>query len=100
VTYRIGPGADILTQADDYRASYGEWASGYDLVGAMAVEVARLRKELKIRQEQLDLACRCLRGQIAAMQEAGDAVAYVQSMLAAGRLAEAEGALDTKGATG
>jgi len=37
------------------------------------VEIVRLREELTILQGSLDLACRCLRGQTATMQSAGDA---------------------------
>jgi hypothetical protein len=76
----------LEVQDDCPTEAAAEFANADALAAALA--------ELTILQGSLDLACRCLRGQTAAMQEAGDAVAYVESMLAAGRLAEAEGTLD------
>ncbi len=40
-------GMTILEQAADYRKEYGQYASGYDLVGVMAAEIVRLQSELR-----------------------------------------------------
>lgn len=44
---------DILDRAAKYRGDYGKYASGYDLVGDMILEIERLRNRVEgLAQQQ------------------------------------------------